>query len=341
MLKISLKSCCAILLSAVLPIGGCSQMEHVELKVKQLDKALTRDWQPVCLGHYSLKLPPQWLPLEKDDLRFDGYKFEIEKAVYAGALSAAVNEKEQELARLEVPAGLKSVIHREEGDRRNEYLVAYRDGGNEFPSALMIVGMKKLKKTIVTYHQDALDGYKQAESKTSLRNQWFAEDYSAGQRLLRLLEPIKNPAKPGRGFCLDNQVIIRGGSVTNTADSLDFFYAADDYLFDVSITTNTGAKEGFDLFKNLENIARQEEYQGEAWRAKINGMEGGLARGVDPDDGSVLYGWMYVESLPNTRRKLIIRIRLEERNSPYMGKNKDELDALFYNILGSFHRRDK
>lgn len=73
-------------------------MEHVELKVKQLDKALTRDWQPVCLGHYSLKLPPQWLPLKKNKLRFDGYKFEIEKAVYAGALSAAFNEKEQELA---------------------------------------------------------------------------------------------------------------------------------------------------------------------------------------------------------------------------------------------------
>ncbi|MEE9357841.1 hypothetical protein [Candidatus Vondammii sp. HM_W22] len=234
-------------------------MEHVELKAKQLDKALTRDWQPVCLGHYSLKLPPQWLPLKKNKLRFDGYKFEIEKAVYAGALSAAVNEKEQELARLEVPAGLKSVIHREEGDRRNEYLVAYRKRGKSSPDLLQIVGLKMTDSHLVRFEKAALDGYKQEGEDMVEQNQWFAEDYSAGQRLLRLLEPIKNPAKSGLGFCLDNQVIIRGESVTNTADSLGFFYAADDYLFDVSITTNTGTKKGYSLFDNLEKAARIED----------------------------------------------------------------------------------
>ncbi len=71
-------------------------------------------------------------------------------------------------------------------------------------------------------------------------------------------------------------------------------------------------------------------------------MEGGLTREVSQYSDAITYNWIYVEPLPSTKRELIVMIEFKERiKSPYMGKNKDELDILFYNILGSFHRRDK
>ncbi len=166
------------------------------------------------------------------------------------------------------------------------------------------------------------------------------EDYNAAQRIIKLLEAIKNPIKPGIGFCLDNQFIIRGSSETQTGDIVELSTLNDEFMFSIEISTLAGAKDGFDLHKDLKNISQNEKFKGQIQLVTVNNMEGGLMRAIDEDYyGAIEYGWLYVESLPNTKRELVIQIELEERDSPYIGKDKDELDQIFTNILASFHRR--
>ncbi len=140
-------------------------MDSMTLTTKQIDRDLTQNWQDICLGYFSLKLPPSLLPLQKRDVRFDGYEFEVLPAKHDNALHSEVLEKEREINALQIPDGLNSVIHRNKGDRRRNYLVAYRDGGNEFPDTLKIYGMKKIGENIVALHQDVIDGYKQPENE--------------------------------------------------------------------------------------------------------------------------------------------------------------------------------
>ncbi len=316
-------------------------MDSMTLTTKQIDRDLTSNWQDVCLGHFSLRLPPNLLPLQKRDVRFDGYEFEVLPARYDKALHSEVLEKEQKISALQVPDGLNSVIHREEGDRRNHYLIAYRDGGNDLPHLVNIEGYKKISNKILHYQRGISDGYKRTPPEKSIsRNQRFENIYSSAQRILKFLEPVKNQAKPGNGFCLDNQFIIRGNSVTGTGDITKFSMPSDEYFFKIKISTLAGTKNGFNLREHLKKISQNKDIPGEVQLVTVNDMEGGFMRTVDEDYyGAVEYGWLYVESLPNTKRKLVIQIELEERDSPYIGKDKDELDQIFTNILASFHRR--
>lgn len=314
-------------------------MDSMTLTTKQIDRDFTRDWQDICLGYFNIRLPPSLLPLQKRDVRFDGYQFETSPAKYDKALHSKILEKEKEINSLQVPDGLDSVIHRKEGDRHNDYLVAYRDGGNEFPDTLKIHGMKKIGKTIVTLHQDVLDGYKQPENDGTEQNQWFIEDYNAAQRILRLLRSIKKPAKPGTGFCLNNQFIISGNSITEAGNIIKFSMPSNEYLFKIRVSTLSGTKDGFNLSEHLKNITQEKDTQRQVQLAIVNSMEGGFIRAVDEENGEVEYGWLYVEPLPNTKRELVIQIQLEERDSPYIGKDKDDLDRVFTNILASFYRR--
>lgn len=328
------------------------QYETKNVSLETMDKQLTKDWEEVCVGRYSIKLPPEFYEpdIDKFESRFDRFKLTLFKNKSQDAFEQMIRAKKAEIESLPKIEGLKTNFHAEIDDEPDTWLVAYRSGGDSDPfyvtnNLLHITGYKKIKDNILMIDMGSADGLglSPPEDRDEM-NELFKKEWRTGYRILSHAEPAKTllgKFKPGH--CLGNVVVITAEpKLDKMWDEAGVGVPHDKRAFDDG--TYFGIAYHYDSPKP---DAPQHYYQGILERSgyefgvlNTNQMHGSYMVEYY-DDGSPLYDWrsedwLHAEKRSFDKPNLGMTMMLAAERYDYDAK---KIETVFENIVASIHLR--
>jgi hypothetical protein len=316
----------------------------ITTSLEQLDTTLTKNWQDVCLGRYAIKLPPELLEGKlKYTQYYDGYKITLLENQSQISFDALVKKTQAMIGTLAIPKGLKTALHRENKETKNQYLVAYRSAGKTSPELIEIQGFILIKNYILTIEGGGLDSFKNRfqgdkdqQGNTINWDSRFNKTYAIGERILRLSEAVKpklfsRKIKPGT--CIQNKVLIAADPVSSSFETLRFLASNAGYKVSVKILHHEKDDRHTSPFSG-----RYKQSGDEVYYMDTNNLKGSALRRLDegyPEYKWLSENWSDKRSLNTPFIRIIFSENLE---SEYSG-NYPMIDKIFLNLVSSFHLR--
>ncbi len=313
-----------------------------QVNLQNIDAEFTQNWQTLCIGRYSLKVPPELLQGEvTHSMHYDGYKLEVIPNQSQADFDTLVKQTQAKIRTLPAPEGLEAALHREEVPGKNQYLVAYRSGIDKempflsTPEVLSIKGYVLIENKILYAEASALDGYKNVfegdkdeQGNTINWDMEFKKQYFLGQRILGLAEPAilnrSGTLKPG--FCVGNAVLIAGNPVTEQLAKYKAYNRNRGYSFTVRVDYIGRLHE-----KKL--LSDDKEYD-----LQTNGLGGSVHSRVD--QGYAEYKWFYESWQKGVLDHPYIQINFDEELDHPRHGDIAFFDKAFLNLMASFHLRE-